>query len=62
MSQPFSAIHINKSLKSQPSEPKLVKEYSFANADRRQENKARKHNIVDSTLQDPAPPYTERYA
>jgi len=42
------AIHIAKSLKSQPHEPKLVKEYVFANAEKQNENKARKHNNVYS--------------
>ena len=36
------AIHIAKSLKSQPHEPKLVKEYAFANAINRTENKITK--------------------
>ena len=44
------AIHITKSLKSQPHEPKLVKEYAFANATKRKENKARKHNNVYKSL------------
>jgi len=34
-------IHIAKSLKTQPHEPKLVKEYAFANATKRKENKGR---------------------
>jgi len=34
--------------KSQPHEPKLVKEYVFANATNRTENKERKHNNMYS--------------
>jgi hypothetical protein len=30
----LKVIHIAKSLKSQPHEPKLVKEYAFANAEK----------------------------
>jgi len=33
---------------SQPHEPKLVKEYVFANAEKERENKARKHNNLYS--------------
>ncbi len=40
------AIHIAKSLKRQPQEPKLVKEYAFVNPTNRMKNKARKHNKV----------------
>ena len=43
-----ASIHIAKSLKCQPHEPKLVKEYVYANAEKRKENKARKHNNVYS--------------
>ena len=42
------AIHIAKSLKSQPHESKLAKEYVFANATNRMENKKRKHNNMYS--------------
>jgi hypothetical protein len=38
------AIHIAKSLKSQPHESKLTKEYVFANATNRMKNIKRKHN------------------
>jgi len=43
----LKAIHIAKSLENQPHKPKLVKEYVFANAINRTENKVRKHNRVD---------------
>jgi hypothetical protein len=36
--------------KSQPHEPKLVKEYVFANATNRTKNKVRKHNKVYKSL------------
>jgi len=42
----LKAIHIAKSLENQPHKPKLVKEYVFANAINRTENKVRKHNNV----------------
>jgi len=49
MKQPtYKAIHIAKSLKSQTHKPKLVKEYSCPNAEKRKENKARKHNNMYS--------------
>ncbi len=46
----LKAIHIAKSLKTQPHEPKLVKEYVFANTPNRTENNVRKHNNVYKSL------------
>jgi len=41
-----SHTHCQVAQKSQPHKPKLIKEYVFANATNRTENKVRKHNKV----------------
>ncbi len=47
MPTPSSHTHCQVA-QSQPHEPKLVKEYVCPNAEKRKENKARKHNNVYS--------------
>lgn len=60
---PTLSIHTHYQVaQSQPHEPKLVKEYVCSIAEKRKENKARKHNKVYSAWlpSSATTPYTER--